>query len=130
MNYSKITKLTHTHTQTHIYVSVCYVAQSCPTLCDPVDSGLPGSSVCGILQAIILESVAIPSSRGSSQRRDWTQVSLIASGFYTHTHTHTHTYVCVCVYMFIYMWLICENKYTKYNWYLYIATVWWFYSAK
>ena len=35
------------------------VAQSCPTLCDPVDCGLPGSSVHGILQAGVLEWVAI-----------------------------------------------------------------------
>ena len=38
--------------------------QLCPTLCDPVDCSLPGSSVHGILQAIILEWVAMPSSRG------------------------------------------------------------------
>ena len=43
---------------------VCLVAQSCLTLCDPM--GLPGSSVHGILQARILEWVAIPISRGSS----------------------------------------------------------------
>ena len=43
-------------------VCVCMlVGQSCPTLCDPMDYGLPGSSVCGILQARILEWVAIPS---------------------------------------------------------------------
>ena len=82
------------------------VAQSYPPLCDPVDCSLPGSSVhgifqarilewvaisfskvsCyvvrlyvhGILQARILEWVAFPFSRGSSQPRDWTQVSHIA----------------------------------------------------
>ena len=42
------------------------VAQSCPTLCDPMDCNLPGSSVHEILQARILERVAIPFSRGSS----------------------------------------------------------------
>ena len=42
------------------------VAQSSLTLCDPIDCGLPGFSVRGILQAIILEWVAIPFSRGSS----------------------------------------------------------------
>jgi len=46
------------------------VAQSCPTLCDPMDCSLPGSSVHGILQARILEWVAIPFSRGSSQSKD------------------------------------------------------------
>ena len=44
--------------------------QSCPTLCDPVDYSLPGSSVRGILQARILERFAMPSSRRSSQPRD------------------------------------------------------------
>ena len=54
------------------------VAQSCPTLCDPVDCSPPGSSVHGILQARILEWVAISFSRGSSRPRDRTQVSGIA----------------------------------------------------
>ena len=51
------------------------VAQSCLTLCDPVDCSPPGSSVHGILQARILKWVAISSSRGSSQPRDRTHVS-------------------------------------------------------
>ena len=51
------------------------VAQSCPTPCDPMDSTLPGSSVHGILQARILEWVAISFSRGSSRPRDRTPVS-------------------------------------------------------
>ena len=46
------------------------VAQLCPTLCDPVDYSLPGSSIHGILQARILEWVAISFSRGSSRPRD------------------------------------------------------------
>ena len=49
----------------------------------PVDCSLPGSSVYGILRARILEWVAIPFSRGSSQPRDRTQVSRIAGGFLT-----------------------------------------------
>ena len=48
----------------------------CLTLCEPMDCSPPGSSVRGILQARILEWVAIPFSRGSSQPRDWTQVSM------------------------------------------------------
>ena len=55
------------------------VAQSCPTLWDPVDCSPPGSSIHGILQARILEWVAISFSRGSSQPRDRIQVSCIAS---------------------------------------------------
>ena len=53
------------------------VAQSCLTLCDPVDCSPPGSSIHGILQARILEWVAISFSRGSSRPRDRTQVSCI-----------------------------------------------------
>ena len=56
---------------------VCLVAQSCPTLCDPVDHSQPGSSLRGILQARILEWVAISSSRGSSWPRDQTCLSCI-----------------------------------------------------
>ena len=44
--------------------------KSCLTLCDPINSSPPGSSVIGILQTRILEWVAMPSSRGSSQPRD------------------------------------------------------------
>ena len=54
------------------------VAQSCLTLCDPVDCSPPGSSIHEILQARILEWVAISFSRGSSQPRDRTQVFRIA----------------------------------------------------
>ena len=50
------------------------VTQSCPTLCDPIDC---------ILQARILQWLAFPSSRGSSQPRDQTQASHIESGFFT-----------------------------------------------
>ena len=54
------------------------VAQLCLTLCDPM-----GYTVHGILQARILEWVAFPFSKGSSQPRDWTQVSCIAGRFFT-----------------------------------------------
>ena len=59
------------------------VAQSCLTLCDPMDCSLPGSSVHRILQARTLEWVAIPFSRESSQFRDWTHISHIAGRFFT-----------------------------------------------
>ena len=68
-----------------VYVCVCAcirvnakLLQLCPTLCDPMDHSFQGSSVSGILQARILEWVAIPSSRGSSWPRDWTQVSCVS----------------------------------------------------
>ena len=60
--------------------------QSCPTLCDPMDRSPPGSSVHGILQARILEWVAISFSRGSSWPRDRIHISrnsCIAGGFFT-----------------------------------------------
>ena len=62
---------------------LCLVAQLCQTLCDPMDRSPPYSSVHGTLQAGILEWVAIPSSRGSSQPRDQSQVSCIADRFFT-----------------------------------------------
>ena len=66
-----------------IYVSEMKVTQLCLTLCDPVESSLPGSFVHGILQARILEWVAIPFSKGSSWPRDWTHVSCLAGRFFT-----------------------------------------------
>ena len=54
------------------------VAQSCPTLCNPMDCNLPGSSIHGIFQARVLEWVPISFSRGSSRPRDQTHVSHIA----------------------------------------------------
>ena len=57
---------------------VSEATQSCPTLCGPVDCNPPGSSIHVILQARILEWLAISFARGSSQLRDRTQVSHIA----------------------------------------------------
>ena len=59
------------------------VTKSCPTLCDPMDCSLPGSSVRGIFQARVLEWVAISFSRGSSWPGDQTQVSGIERRFST-----------------------------------------------
>ena len=56
---------------------VCKSLQLSPTLCDPMDCSLPGSSVHGIFLARILEWVAMPSSRGSSQPRDQSCVSYV-----------------------------------------------------
>ena len=58
-------------------------SQSCPTLYDPTDCSLPGSSLQRILQARMLERVAIPFSRGSSLPGDWTWVSHIVGRFFT-----------------------------------------------
>ena len=59
------------------------LTQSSPTVCSPMDCSPPGSSAHGIFQAKILEWVALPFSRGSSQPRDWTQVSCIAGRLFT-----------------------------------------------
>ena len=56
----------------------CQITQSCLTLCDSMDRSLVGSSVHGIFQVRILEWVAMPSSRGSSQPRDGTHISYIS----------------------------------------------------
>ena len=63
-------------------LTVCWgsaeLLQSHLTLCDPMDCNLPGCSVHGILQALILPWIFMPSSRGSSQPRDWNPVSYIS----------------------------------------------------
>ena len=58
--------------------AVCLVTQPSLTPCDPLDCSPPGSPVHGILQATMLEGVALPFSRGSSQPRDQTCVSCIS----------------------------------------------------
>ena len=65
------------------------VVQSCPTLCDPMDCTLPGSSIHRVLQARILDYVAISLSRGSSRPRDRTCVSRITGRRFTAWATKT-----------------------------------------
>ena len=65
------------------------VTQSYPTLCDPMEY-----TVHGILQARILEWVAFPFSRGSSQPRDWTQVSHTGGGVVTSWFTRKAHLLC------------------------------------
>ena len=68
--------------------------QSCLILCNPMDCSPPGSSIHGILQARILEWVAMPSSRGSFQPRDQAQASHIAGKFFIIWATwEAHTYI-------------------------------------
>ena len=62
----------------------CLAAKSCPTLCDPIDCNMPGSSV----QTRILEWVAVPFSRASSQPRDWTWVFCIDCRQILHRLSH------------------------------------------
>ena len=72
------------------YIPTCFIGESesavsqlCPTLCDHMGCSLPGSSVHGIFQAIVLEWIAISFSRGSSQPRDRTQVSRVVDRCFT-----------------------------------------------
>ena len=100
------------------WMNECEVAQLCPTLRDPMDCGLPGSSIHGILQARVLEWVAISFSRGSSQPRDWTRVSRIVGRHFTiwairEASTHLRNSSCV----FLHDWsrspvdlLLCLNS--------------------
>ena len=67
-----------------IYVSL--VAQSCPTLCDPIHYSLSGSSVPGVLQTRILEWATMSFSKGSFQHRNQMQVSHTAGRFFTLSH--------------------------------------------
>ena len=62
----------------HGIIYACRLSQLYPTLCDPMDSSPPDSSVHGIFQAGILECVDISSSRGSSQAGDQTHISFIS----------------------------------------------------
>ena len=64
-------------------MTVTMCAHSCLTLHNTIDCSPLGPSVHGIFQARILEQVAISFSRGSSQPRDWTQISCIAGRFFT-----------------------------------------------
>ena len=101
----------------HTHINVCHVNihvraksfQSCPTLCNPMDSSPPGSSVHGILQARILEWLALSSSRISSQLRGRTHVSqslALAGRFFmtsgtreAHVHTCKYIYICTNIYV-------------------------------
>ena len=66
---------------------VCSVTKSCPVLCDPMDCSPLGSSAHGIFQARILAWIAISYFTGSSQFRDWTQVSCIGRWIIYHIAT-------------------------------------------
>ena len=78
----------------------CVHAQSCPTLWNPLDCSSPGFSVPGILQARIVEGVAMPSSRGSFQIMDQTQVSCIScigTQILYHWATWEAPHGCICI---------------------------------
>ena len=106
--------------ETHIHRYMCMyacmkkvkvlVAQSCLTLCDPVDCSLPCSSVHRIFQARILECEVILFSRESYP---WIKLRspefhanplYIYICIYVYIHIYIHTYICVCVYVYICMY--------------------------
>ena len=90
--------------------------QSCLTRCDPMDCSPPGSLVHGILQARILEWVAIPSSRRLSQSRDRTPVSCvscIAGNFFYHWATREAPPGKYCI-LNLYAIIQLPNLYSKY----------------
>ena len=84
-----------------ITVSYDKVTQSCLSLCNPMDCNLPVSSVHGILQARVLEWIAMSFSRASLQPRDWTLVSCITSRFFTIWATREGLCVCLSLYIYI-----------------------------
>ena len=113
---------------------------ACPTLCDPMDCSPPGFSVHRILQAGILEWLAIPSSRGSYQPGiELTSLTspLLAGGCFTTSaiweahceHRAACIFVCVCVlkvgtisFLFLFIWLCqvlvaaCGNDFSCGKW--------------
>ena len=87
--------------------------QSCPTLCDPMDSSPPASHIHGILQARILEQIVRPSFRRSSQPRDHTCVSYLSWMSHRLNHWRTHAYSLhpTMTHTFIFS---CRKKYSNY----------------
>ena len=96
----------------YIYESESEVFQSHPTLCDPIDCSLPGSSVHRIFQATVLEWIAISFSRGSSQPRAWTRVSFIINRHVTIWATREIYYLKFgnCFYRYCYFLYNCSQK--------------------
>ena len=91
---------------------VVKLLQACPALCDPMDCCPPGSYVHGILQTSILEWVAMPFSRGSSQPRDqtWVLMSFTSSALACRLFTtsaileaHLAIYVTLTKYILLYV---------------------------
>jgi len=87
----------------HAYIYTCMkvkVTQLCLILCDPMDC-----IVLEILQARILELVAVPFSRESSQPRNWTGVSFIAGRFFT-SWAAREEYIYIYIYIYMYIWIL------------------------
>ena len=92
------------------------LAQSCPTLCNPMNCTPWGSFVHGILQARILEWIAIFFSRWSSWPRDWTRVSCIAGQFFTIWATKKAVWeITVRALSMVFLWAPWEMLFTRYG---------------
>ena len=97
------------------------ISQSCPTLCDSMDY-----TIHGILQVRILECIAFPFSRGSSQNKDLTQVSHIADRFFTswaigEALTHGKAFYFI-YFLFLFIYLILFFNFTILSWFCHIST--------
>ena len=105
-------------THTHAYRCSCMWSRFSYIFgTDPMDCRLPGSSVHGTLQAIILECVFMPSSRRSSWHRDGTLVSVspvFCIGRWL--FTCIYIYVCVCVHAYVYIWSAEPAMLANYAW--------------
>ena len=124
----------HTHTHTYIYIHLCKCYITCLTPCDPMDCSPPGSSVHGILQARILEWVAMPSFRGSSDLGIELGSTASVGSFFTNSGTwEAYIYMCVCVdthlpvlpctsIFFLYL-CICKNIFIKSHWFILIHLI-------
>ena len=84
-----------------IYLCACVHTQLCLTLCNPMDCSPPGFTDYGIFQARILGPVAISSSRGSSQDRDWTHVSCTGRMIHYHSATWEALYIDISLSHFV-----------------------------
>ena len=90
----------------------------CLTLCNPMDYSSLGSSVHGLLQARMLACIAMPSSRDSSQPRDWTCVSCVScivGGFFTDWATGKAICIYKHIHVYKYIHLICLHIYPSVN---------------
>ena len=85
MGLREVKQLTQSHTaiRWQWHSSGGLVAKSCLTLCDPMDCSPPGSFICRISQARVLEWGAVSFSRGPSQLRNQTRISCVAGRFLT-----------------------------------------------
>ena len=102
---SQTLELLNTHAR--ICMSMC--AQSCLMLCDPMDCSPPDSSVRGILQARMLEQVAVSYSRGSLKHRDWTSVSCMSPALQADSLPLSHqwsSFICISLWFYT---IICQT---------------------